>query len=434
MGAARLPGTPGETEAAGLTSSPAFRPEIPATKIMLSTINALSVRTSLGLAPAGLGRRASDSPSMRSHGLPDRQNVRRRILVTIVDGAASLARPFSDGQRKALDYMAAAGACLARREPAVDFYDRLPIACGLFLQHACCLPDAGVRNRAGEAVVLQHPAQVQILNADRIEASHHAGAKFVQCICASVGDFLVDTRNVAFRYRSAFAAFLAARKAFLVEGESPLPCGAVFWIRDPLAGAQGRQAAHPEVDTDGGASFGKRDWSYLYHKRDEEFSRSRADQANRRWMRDCLARPAHLEGADLGDLQDARRLIERKSALTVVGRLPRVFAFESWVGCALGEEIRESNLKIAQRLLKADARYLIQPRRLRLLLARGQRLVGRGVAYALPGPKGIGSFTQRLIPYVAHAAERPVEVLRLLWRRIAAEFPSGLHASHFMAQ
>jgi hypothetical protein len=59
-------------------------------------IATMLVRTSPGLARACLGRRSSYGPSMRSNGLPDRQNVDRSVFVAIMNGHAFRARPFTD--------------------------------------------------------------------------------------------------------------------------------------------------------------------------------------------------------------------------------------------------------------------------------------------------------------------------------------------------
>ena len=128
---------------------------------MLRTIDALSVRTSQGLASFGLGRSASYRPSMRSHGLPDRQNIRRCIRVTVVDRPALRTRPFPHAKRQLFNDMPAVGASLRGRKPAVNFDHGLAVSPGLFFDHANGRSDGCVVQTASKAVVLTMPRRLR---------------------------------------------------------------------------------------------------------------------------------------------------------------------------------------------------------------------------------------------------------------------------------
>ena len=160
---------------------------------MLRTIDALSVRTSQGLALAGRSPRPSYGPSMRRNGLPDRQNVRRCIRVAVVDRPAFWARPFPHTQRQFLNDMPAVGAGLRGWKPTVDFDHGLAVPLGLLFDHADGRSDGCVVQRAGKAVVFDHAAQVEVFDADHIETVNEVGAQLVQRVATAVGDLLVDT-------------------------------------------------------------------------------------------------------------------------------------------------------------------------------------------------------------------------------------------------
>ena len=398
---------------------------------MLRTIDALSVRTSQGLALAGLGPRPSYGPSMRRNGLPDRQNIRRCIRVAVVDCAAFRARPFPHAQRQFLNEVSAVGAGLRGREPAVDLDHGFAVPLGLLFDHADGRSDGCVVQRAGQAVVFNHAAQVEVFDADHIETGNEIGAQLVQRVAAAIGDLLVDAGDVALDLHASLAALRSTGKAFLVEGQPALPLGAVLRIADALAVRQRCEARDAEVDTDRFAGFRQRRGLRLNHQRYEVFAACRAKQTNRGRMRDRLARPLDLDRADLGELENAPLGVEREAALGVVRRLPSLFALEGGVRSALVEEVGKRDLQVTQGLLQADARHLVQPYRFRLLLEQCQCPVGRRVTHALTSAERIGARPQRPVPDEPHAAERPSKMLLLLGRRVAAEGPSGFHVSHF---
>ncbi len=398
---------------------------------MLSTIDALSVRTSQGLALAGRSPRPSYGPSMRRNGLPDRQNVHRCIRVSVVGRATFRARPFPHAQRQFLYDMSAGGAGLRGREPSVDLDHGFAVPLGLSFDHADGRSDGCVVHRAGQAVVLSHAAQVEVFDADHIETGNEIGTQLVQRVAAAVGDLLVDTGNMSLDLLAPLAALCSTGKALLIERQPTLPLVAVFRIADALAVAQCGEPRNTKVDTNRFARFGQRRRLSFHHQRHEVFAAGRANQTNRGRMRDRLARPLDLDRADLGELENAPLRVERESALGVVGRLACIFPLEVGVRSALGEEVGKRGLQITQGLLQADARHLVQPSVLGLPLEQCQRPVGRRVTHALTGAERIGTRPQRPVPDEPHAAERPRKMPLLLGRRVAAECPSGFHASHF---
>jgi hypothetical protein len=68
---------------------------------------------------------------MRRNGLPDRQNIRRCIRVSVVGRATFRARPFPHVQRQFLYDMSAVGTGLRGWEPAVDLDHGFPVSLSL---------------------------------------------------------------------------------------------------------------------------------------------------------------------------------------------------------------------------------------------------------------------------------------------------------------
>ena len=368
---------------------------------------------------------------MRRNGLPDRQNVRRCIRVAVVDCAAFRARPFPHAQRQFLYGMSAVKAGLRGWKPSVDLDHGFSVPLGLLFDHADGRSDGCVVQRAGKVVVLGHAAQVEVFDADHIETGYDVGAQLMQRIAAAVGDLLVDAGDVTPGLLAPLAALLRPGKVFLIERQPTLPLGAMLRIADALAVRQRCKARDAEVDTDRFAGFRQRRGLSLNHQRHEVFATCRANQTNRRRMRDHLARPLDLDRADLGELENAPLGVEREAAPGVVSRLPSLFALKGGVRSALVEEVGKRDLQVTQRLLQADAGHFIQPDVLRRCLQRRKRLVGRRVTYALTSAECIGAQPQRPVPNEPHAAERLRKMLLLLGRWVAAECPSGFHVSHF---
>ena len=186
--------------------------------------NSFEVRTSTGLALQSLSLARSYGPSMRRNGQPDRLYVRGRVVVPVVVHTASGALPILDAKHNGAVDVTACRAHLAARKPAVDLHDLAPVALGLGLQKSGEDPDSDVQNAAREAVVFDHPAQVQVFNANRVEALHHFGGELVRSIHARVGDLRVQLGDCARRMLAAIAPLGFACQAALLHLE-PLRYG-----------------------------------------------------------------------------------------------------------------------------------------------------------------------------------------------------------------
>ena len=61
----------------------------------------------------------------------------------------------------------------------------------------------------------------------------------MQGVQTAIADLFMDARDVTLYLQPPTAAFLAAGQTLLVEGQAPLPLGAMFGISDFLARRQG---------------------------------------------------------------------------------------------------------------------------------------------------------------------------------------------------
>ena len=413
-----------------LTSSPRINPG-DSNERLCRMHNIIEVRTSLWTARAERIPSESDTQSMRCHGLPDRHDIRRCIDVPIMARAATWARPITNRQRHLVLDMAAGRTGLAAGKPAVNPFNVLSIPFGLFFKHSDGLPDARIAQRAGNVVVLQHPAQVEVLDVDCVKPLHHASAEFVQRISSTIGNLFMHLGNVLLDVRTTLAAFLAACHLFLIERQTFLPKRAMLRVRHLLASIQRSQPVDTKINTDRIASFWQFNRSSFNHQRNKIFAAGFAHQANRRWFWYGAARPLDLNRTNLGQFQCSGFGIERESVMGIVRGLRGFLALEYRIASALIKEIRVGRLQIAQRLLQANTGNFVEPNRFRLLLENGQRLVRCRITNAFAIAKAIATHTQSPVPDKPHAAERPGKMFLLLWRRITAECPSGFHGSHY---
>lgn len=162
--------------------------------------------------------------------------------------------------------------------------------------------------------------------------------------------------------------------------------------------------------------------------RHEETARTVLADSNRRdlgRLRDG-ARKSDIERIiHLGNTQ--RTAIPFKGAGSVFGRLSTILFLECRVLVAAREEVAERGLQVAKRLLNRYAGHFIQPRKVRLLLERGQH--GRCFVvsdFLLTLKPRISSLAKHVVVSKTSAAERLGKSLFLLWRRVKPELVCAL--------
>lgn len=362
--------------------------------------------------------------------LPDGQNVASSILIPIMRCTA-ITPPLSYRQGQSRLQAATGRAHLAARKPAVDFNHGLSMHRRFVFKGSDCATDTGVGQAAGKAVVFDHAAQVQVFNADRVVSSNEAPSQFLIYIGSRVGDLFMDSRHPLPLNLVAVRAFSLACQRLLLAFELPVVAVRVCRVGNTLAAGQRSQTADAEVDTDRFAGLGQGCRLYINDQRDEVAAGGLADNRRRgRHYRHALG-PFDFEPSELGDDQTliANFKLERRAG--VFRRLFAVLAFEGWVARAFVEEVTEGGLQMPQGLLRWHAGYLVQPRKINVLLERAQRRTGLVVVHTLAAGERRRALSKETVKHEPRAAERASKNLRLLASGVAAEVPALFHGSHY---
>lgn len=390
--------------------------------------NNLEVRTSTGLALQSLGLAQSYGPSMRRNGQPDRLYVRGRIVVPVVMHAASGAIPILDAKHYGAVDVTAGRAHLAARKPAVDLHDLAPVALGLGLQQPGKHPDSGVRNAAREAVVFDHSAQVQILNADCVEVLHHVGSELVRRVHSGVSDFGVQLGDGPNSMLAPIATLGLARQSALQERHALGVSVPVFRVGNSLASGQRGKPVQPEVNPDSLASCRELHRINLDNERSEVAARGITHDSQAGCVQNGVARPLDLDVADLCQRQSVRFNIQLESAFGVLHALRAVLSLKARVAGALLKKVLVGGLQVAQALLHRHAGNIVQPGDIRLSLELGQGGACLCVADALAVLEPDAAQVQRPVVNVTHAPKGLRKMFGLGIRWIQAVRVAGLHA------
>ena len=390
--------------------------------------NSFEVRTSTGLALQSLGIAWSYGPSMRRNGQPDRLYVRGRVVVPVVMHTASGALPILDAKHNGAVDVTAGRAHLAARKPAVYLHDLAPVALGLGLQQSGKHPNSGVRNAAREAVVFNHPAQVQVFNANRIESLHHVGGELVRCIHSGIRDLCVQLGDGAHRMLAPVAALGFTCQVALQERHSLSMLVPVLRVGDAFAGGQRGKPIQAKVNADSKPCFWKLNWLQLNNERNKVATRGIKHDAQAGCVKNGVTRPLDLDGADLCQRQGTRLNVQLEATLGVLRALRAVLALEVRVGGAFLKEVLVGGLQVAQALLKRHAGNIVQPRHIRLGFQLGERSAGLRVANALAVLEPNAAQVQGPVVDVPNTPKGLRKLLGLGICRIQAVRVAGLHA------
>ena len=184
----------------------------------------------------------TDTVSTSCHRVPHGENITGGVFVPIV-GSAARACPFTDAQRHLFLQRTALAAHLAAREPAVDLDHGFAVHGGFGLNHPDGVTDSGIAQAAGKAVVLDHAAQVEILDADHVESGNKAPRQLGGGVLAGVGDLFMQHSNPLFLPLVAVRSLHLAGQRLLLALHAPLVAVRVLRVGDALAGGQCGKAA-----------------------------------------------------------------------------------------------------------------------------------------------------------------------------------------------
>ncbi len=218
------------------------------------------VRVSLGRALAGnpLG---SYSPSTRRHGLSGRQNVLRRIYVSIMLLATLWAAPGTDAQGQIRKNVSTVEAPFARRMKSIRYPEFSTVPFALVPKHRAECAERGVGDHAGKTVVLGHATHVQILNGNYVETFDKVSGYLVQVVDPSVRNLCVKPGNSESLDAPPFGPFLFSRQIPLSSCKLLLPLIEVTGVSNLLSSREGGECGYSEIDAyrlmDGRQSFGR---------------------------------------------------------------------------------------------------------------------------------------------------------------------------------
>ena len=136
-------------------------------------------------------------------------------MITTTDTSALLT--FVNSNRQGRLLLVAAFATILARVSWINSFNHTPGAFSLGLCHPEKVPPGHIADRLREMAVFQHPANVQILDRDRVKSSDKVGRYLVVKIIATARYFQVRLGYFDFLPGAPLRSFLSARKAPLLS-------------------------------------------------------------------------------------------------------------------------------------------------------------------------------------------------------------------------
>ena len=325
--------------------------------------------------------------------------------------------PLANGERQTFDNMPAVVAPFAGWEEAIHLGERLPVAVALVLQESRELAHRSVTESAGETVVLDHTAHVQVFDADRVEPANDVGGDLVHVVETRVGDLRLNAGDLDTLAISSVTSFLASREHALCLGEFTGLFLGQTRVDDVFAVGQGGEPVDTEIDADGLAGLRQGGNWFIENQRDEVPSIAALGYRRSSGSTREGSRPVDIEETEFGDSQVAVGSVILEGAQRVLCGLWTVLFLEGRVAGALAEEVPERGLKMPKRLLRRDAGDLVEPcsSLLLLQLREGGR---RGVVvYVLSDVVSIGASAECPVVDETTGSEGPRQhaLLRRSW-------------------
>lgn len=394
---------------------------------MQSSLTLQVVHGSSGRAFPSRSSDGSYRSSPRSNGVSRRQDILRCVFVSVVVGLALWTVPLANGQWQRFENVSASTTALARREETVNLFECLPVPIGLVLQ---LLPEdsqCSIRQASGKAVILDHSTNVQIFDADHIEAANQVGCDLVQVVSSAIGNVRLNLGHAELSLTSPVAALLSSGEGPLSTNQFLLGCLQVPWIGNPFSTGQCSQPRNTKVNSDSLTGLGKFLNFLVQVERHEVAPRTVLGYRNRSGGTFEASGPTNLEYPKLCDYQCFVLCFPLESRGGVLSRLLSRLLFEGRVACSLFKEVLVGSLQMPERLLDRDTRYFTQPGVIRLLLEHSKRSRGSVVVEGLACAVAIGAQAKSPIVDVAARAEGSGKLLLLLPGWVGSESVLGLH-------
>jgi hypothetical protein len=374
--------------------------------------------------------------SSRSHGMSfrqaDLQNVLRGIFISVMDHATTRANPTPNRQRHLCSDLPTMRAALTRGIPAVNLSKRLAVPVTFVFQIELEYAKPSVTDALGEAVVLDHAAHVQILNANHVKAFDQISRDFVQVIASRVGNVGVDASNFKLLSFPASATLFASRENPLRFRQALLMLAGVLGIANSFAIGQRGEAIDSQVHADTQTGLWQRLERFIQNECRKVAPSAVLGYRDRAWIAFERSRPTDVEPAQTSNLQTARTRVPFKAGTGVLGGLITVLAAEVWVLGTFVKEVAESGLQVSKCLLRWNARDFVQPQGRFLLLQDSQCRTRAFVADGLPfGVIAVGSQAQTPVVHESASAECASKDFLLLKTGIKPELEPELHKKQY---
>lgn len=319
------------------------------------------VRASTGAALPSRGPVGSSTPSTRRCGVSRRQDVLGRVQIAVVSLIALWASPSANAEREFLKDMAAGVASFAGRVEAVDDPEIPSIPLALVLQHREELPESRIGQGAGKGVVLAHPAHVEILNADCIEAPDDAGGNFVEVIGPGISDPGMETGYSETLGFPTIRSFFLPRQLFLSLGEPFLGCLKMPRVFDLLPRGERSQRCDTQVDANGGDDGRQRGNGLIKAEGNKVPFSGIFSYGDGRGEGRELPGPSDLQPPDPRQRKVLILDVPLEGRPAVFSRLAVGFFLECRITRLTFKECNESSLEMPEGLLRRNARDFIEP-------------------------------------------------------------------------
>ena len=370
---------------------------------------------------------SSYSPSLRSHGLPSRQNILCCVFIAVMVAATLGTTPLAHGQRQALDDVATVETPLARWIETITHQQLSPVPSAFVSQKLSELSKRGIRDRFCEAVVSHHAANMEILNRNDIETLNEVRCHLVDVVESRVGNLRLNASNPESLTFPAPATLTPSSKDLLRPRELLFYSPCVAQVGDVFPVRESGEARDPEIDANRFPSRRQRRDDFIQNQCHKIPTGSVLGYCHRRRVTRECSRPAHAEPAEFGKVEVLILSVPFERRSCVFSGLLSVFTFECWVFSPSLEEVDERSLQMSECLLRRNAGNFSKKRKFCLSLQFRQ--LGRcvGVADIDPFGIGIGTKAKHMIVHEPATPKRTGEDYLLLIGWVAPEPISEFH-------
>jgi Recombination endonuclease VII len=272
-------------------------------------------------------------------------NVLRGIVITVMHHTTTGANPGSNRERHFRSNHAATRAAFTRGIPTVNLSKILAVPFAFVLGFQTKRTKASVRNALGEAVILDHAAHVQILNANHIKTAYQIGRDLVQMVVSRIANVLMDSSNLQSLRVPTARAFLAPRENPLRFDKFLLKLSGVLRVVNPFAVGQSCQTINSEINTDHKTSFRQRLNVFVQHQRHKVLTSLVLADCDRGWFGLERSGPFDFQPAQPCNLQTSSVRSPFERTARVFGALIVRFLLEFRIEKLL-KEVYNSRMKI----------------------------------------------------------------------------------------